>query len=238
MTMELAEIAAGLPLAAPFALAGGISTLREGRRRTALNEAIHELRRPLQALSLALPADPARQEAFDSSLLLATAALDRLDREINGDSSASEVACVPVRFLLEEAVQRWGARAASVGGGVRLRWLSDEQWVEGDRIDLAQAVDNLISNAIDHGGGKVTIEGRREGACLLVSIRDSGAGGQEARRAHLRPWRGSRSRHGHGLRVVARVARAHGGSFGLRCTGRGAEARLRLPLYLAGEGVR
>ena len=59
MTMELAEIAAGLPLAASFALAGGINTLREGRRRAALNEAMHELRRPLQALSLALLTDPA-----------------------------------------------------------------------------------------------------------------------------------------------------------------------------------
>jgi signal transduction histidine kinase len=235
MTVELAEIAAGLPLAASFALAGGITNLREGRRRTALNEAMHELRRPLQALSLALPTDPARQGTVNTSLQLATAALDRLDREINGDSPESEVTCVPLRSLLEEAVQRWGPRAASVGGGVRLRWLSDEQQVEGDRIGLAQAVDNLISNAIDHGGGRVTIEGRRDGRWLLISIRDSGGMALGARRPGWRPGRGSRSRHGHGLRVVARVARAHGGSFGLRWVGWGTEARLRLPLYLAGE---
>ena len=235
MTVELAEIAGGLPLAASFALAGGITTLREGRRRTALNEAMHELRRPLQALSLALPADPGSQEAVDSSLRLATAALDRLDREINGDSSESQPACVPVRSLLQEAVQRWGPRAASAGGGIRLRWLSDEQWVSGDRIGLAQAVDNLISNAIDHGGGKVTIEGRRAGTWLLISIRDSGAEALEARRFPRRPWLGSRSRHGHGLRVVARVVRSHGGSFGLRRLRHGAEAQLRLPLFLAEE---
>src|ERR1700749_208912 len=234
MTVELAEIAAGLPLAASFALAGGITTRREGRRRTALNEAMHELRRPFQALSLALPADPARQRAINSSLQLATAALDRLDREINGDSSESEVTCVPVRSLLEEAVQRWGPRAASAGGGVSLRWLGDEQQVEGDRIGLAQAVDNLISNAIDHGGGRVVIEGRRDGTWLLISIRDSGGGVLRVRRPRRRPRRGSRSRHGHGLRVVARVARAHGGSFGLRWGGRGAEARLRLSLCLSG----
>lgn len=235
MTVELAEVAAGLPLAASFALAGGITTLREGRRRTALNEAMHELRRPLQALSLALPADPASEQAVNSSLRLATAALDQLDREINGDSSEAAVAGVPVRSLLEEAVQRWGPQAASVGGGIRLRWLSDEQWVEGDRISLAQAVDNLISNAIYHGGGKVVIEGRREGTWLLIFIRDSGGAAHGARRPHRRSRRGSRSRHGHGLRVVARIARAHRGSFGLRWVERGAEARLRLPLYLVEE---
>lgn len=235
MTVELAQVAAGLPLAASFALAGGITTLREGRRRTALNEAMHELRRPLQVLSLALPADPAGQEAVDSSLRLAAAALARLDREINGDSLESEVGCVPVRPLLEEAVQRWGPRAASVGGGVSLRWRSDEQCVQGDRIGLAQAVDNLINNAIDHGGGRVTIEGRRDGTWLLISVRDSGGQATRARHARLRFWRGSRSRHGHGLRVVARVVRAHGGNFGLRRVERGIEARLRLPLYLAEE---
>jgi len=235
MTVELAEVAAGLPLAASFALAGGINTLREGRRRTALNEAMHELRRPLQTLSLALPTDPARGEAVNSSLRLAAAALDRLDREINGDSPDFAVGCVPVKSLLEEAVQRWGPQAAMAGGGIRLRWLSDEQWVEGDRIELVQAVDNLISNAVDHGGGSVTIEGCRDGAWLSISICDFGGEANEMRRPHRRPRHGSRSRHGHGLRVVARVARAHGGSFVLRWAGRGTEARLRLPLYLAGE---
>ena len=59
--------------------------LRAGRRRSALNEALHELRRPLQAIALAVlgprvgapPVSRARCE-------LAAAALERLDREING----------------------------------------------------------------------------------------------------------------------------------------------------------
>src|SRR3954447_25761137 len=55
MALELAEVAAGLPMAASFALAGGLTTLREGRRRSSLNAAMHELRRPLQVLTLALP---------------------------------------------------------------------------------------------------------------------------------------------------------------------------------------
>lgn len=233
MAMELAEVAAGLPMAVSFALAGGISTFREGRRRTALNEAMHELRRPLQALSLALPTDSDGQNAVDSSLRLAAAALDRLDREINGDIAEVGIGPVPVRSLLEEAVQRWSSQVRRAGGGIRLHWLSDEQWVQGSGIELAQAVDNLINNAIEHGGGDVTIEGRREGTWLLVSTRDCGGHAAAVRRPRRRPR--SRSRHGHGLRVVARVARAHGGSFRLRRAGSGAEARLRLPLHLPEE---
>lgn len=233
MAVELAELAAGLPMAASFALAGGISTLREGRRRAALNEAVHELRRPLQALALTLPAKASEGGAADSSLHLTMAALDRLDREINGGAAAEDWKPLPVRTLLAEAVDRWRSQAASTGRSLELR-CDDDVWIEGDRFSLAQAVDNLISNALLHGGEKVTIDARRDGAWLIIRVRDEGM------RPWVRPRRevrlGSRSRHGHGLRVVTRVARAHGGGFCLRRLGRGAEARLRLPAAVVAEG--
>jgi len=234
VALELAEVAAGLPLAASFALAGGITTLREGRRRTALNEAMHELRRPLQALALVLPAESGEREAADSSLRLAMNALEHLDREINGDARGEELAPLPVRSLLEEAVQRWKAQATLVGADVQLHWSCGEIWLDGDRSALDQAVDNLISNGLLHGGGKVTIEGRREGSWLVVSVRD--AGGRDPRRGRpRRPLGINRGRHGHGLRVVERVARTHRGSFELRRSGRGVEARLRVPVSSTGE---
>ena len=51
--IELAEIVAGWPLAATMAAVATAQGLRAGRRRGALNEALHELRRPLQAIALA-----------------------------------------------------------------------------------------------------------------------------------------------------------------------------------------
>jgi signal transduction histidine kinase len=235
MPVELAEVAAGLPLAASFALAGGISTLREGRRRTALNEAMHELRRPLQVLALTLPADPGQVKAVDSSLRLAVDALDRLDREINGNTAVGQFTRLPLRSLLEEAVQRWTVQAALRGTNIQLCWSGSEVWLQGDRFALARAVDNLISNGFEHGGGEVTVEARPEGSWLLVSVRDAGGEGSRRSRLRHRPFGVDRRRHGHGLRVVARVARSHGGSFELRRSGCGAEARLRLPFYAAGE---
>lgn len=231
MAVELAEVAAGLPMAASFALAGGINTLREGRRRAALNEAMHELRRPLQVLSLVLPDETEREDAVDSSLRLATAALERLDREINGVAADAPIATVAFRCLLEEAAQRWRTQALLSRGSLELRWRADEVLVEGDRFELAQLVDNLISNAIEHGGAKVMIEARRDGRWLLVSVVDEGRSASAPGVPSRPSRRGGRHRHGHGLRVVRRVARAHGGSFSLHRSDRGAEACLRLPIH-------
>lgn len=230
MAVELAEVAAGLPMAASFALAGGITSLREGRRRSALNEAMHELRRPLQALSLALPARLPDDVAVSSSLRLAAAALERLDGEINGSPPEADAHTpLALRPLLEESLARWRAAAKSAGRDLRLVWRAGEPTVRADRCELSQAVDNLISNALEHGGGRVCIEARKSGSWLSLSVCDGGHPTHAPRpgAAGRRPTPG---RHGHGLRVVARVARAHGGSFTLRQRGRGAEATMRLPL--------
>jgi signal transduction histidine kinase len=231
VSVELGEVAAGLPMAVSFALAGGISTLREGRRRTALNEAMHELRRPLQVLSLALPDRLADDAAVDSSLRLAAAALDRLDRQVNGSPLEGARAPLSIRPLLEEAVLRWKTQAGQSGSDVRLYREAQELLIAADPIELAQAVDNLISNAIEHGGGDVTVDARRAGSFVTISVSDSGTrnvGGP-------RPKRGPVGRRGHGLRVVAAFADAHGGHFDLHRSRDGARATLRLPLSGAEE---
>lgn len=230
MALELAEIAAGLPMAASFALAGGITTFREGRRRSGLNEAMHELRRPLQALSLALPAG---STAADSSLKMATAALERLDREINGSPLQAGKKTVAIHPLLHMAAERWKTDAVLRGRCLRLRIRDAQMFVQGDSVRLAQALDNLINNALEHGGGEVTIEAREERGEVCLAVCDEGGSGAPARMSR-QGKRHERGRRGHGLRVVTRVAREHGGSFSFRRSQRGSEARLWLPL--AGEG--
>ena len=230
MAVELAGVAAGLPLGVSFAVAGGIAALRDGRRRTALNEAMHELRRPLQVLALALPADSGEGRGVDSSLQMAVAALDRLDCAINGSPEAGGFTALSVRSLLEDALHRWQAQALMTQRSIQLCWSAEEMWVDGDRCALAQAVDNLISNAFIHGRGEVTIVGRRQGDRLLICIRDAGADDLGRRRISRRRLGSGRNRHGHGLRVVTRIARSHGGSLRLERSQRGFEARLQLPL--------
>jgi signal transduction histidine kinase len=229
MMVELADVAAGLPMAASLALAGGITSLREGRRRTALNEAMHELRRPLQVLSLCLPTDAPEAMPVESSLQLATVALERLDREINGAALEEVETEVPIADLVEEAERRWHPAALCSGVSLQVDRNGEDLWVGGNRFDLSQALDNLLSNAIEHGGGRVRIGWRREGSWVRVSVADTGAsaGAKAGRRQLLRR---RQCRRGHGLRVVGRVARRHGGSFTLSCAPHGAQASLRLPL--------
>jgi signal transduction histidine kinase len=233
VALELAELAAGLPIAASFAMAGGITVLREGRRRTALNEAVHELRRPLQAIALSTPAADGRAGAIESSLRLAAAAVDRLDREINGGPAPGRIDIAPVRQLVDSAVQRGRVRASLEGRGLRLGWEAGDAGSFGDAVELAQALDNLISNGLDHGSGDVAVEVKRVGGSIRIAVLNDERVGSAAR-----PWslRGllakiaGRRRHGHGLRVARRVAADHGGRFRFRRHAGRCEAALELPL--------
>lgn len=231
MAIELSEIAAGLPFAASIAMATGIGTLREGRRRTSLNEAIHELRRPLQTLALSLPEESEASGASGSALRMAASALDRLDREVNGEPAELVRERVRVRPMVAAAVARWNSRVTESGRALRLSWEAADPALWGEGEELARAVDNLISNGFEHGTGAVEILVAEERDRLRIAVRDGGPGRRRAESARIWGEIGrSGPRHGHGLRIVRRVAARHGGSFRLRRRRDGSEARLELPL--------
>jgi signal transduction histidine kinase len=242
--IELAHLSAIWPLAASTALVLTVQGLRAGRRRTALNEAMHELRRPLHAIALASSGQQARRASVvEGSMALASAALDRLDREINGGAPPALRGTVSIQPLVRAAVGRWKARAALVGASVEMRWPLGGVMVEGDPSGLAQAIDNLIVNAIEHGGPAIVVEGQLRRGRLCLSVADSGRSSRpQARRGNpaetIARLAGKR-RHGHGLAVVRRVAAAHGGRFVLRHSAHESVARLELPLAGSGafEGV-
>ncbi len=206
-------VAAGWPLSASLGLAVAGQWVQKGRRRTTLNRGLHELRRPLQAMALVRSAP--------GSMELALAALESLDREVNGTGSRPEPGPVRCRELLESAVSRCRGRAAVRGAEVRTRWMGGPALVTGDRLALAAALDNLLANAIEHGGSKITIAGSVTNGRLRVAVVDDG-GPDRPRRRSLR--------HGHGLNVVRNVASDHGGRFALQRSDQGAVAMLELPL--------
>jgi signal transduction histidine kinase len=231
MLPELSELAGGLPIAASFAMATGITALREGRRRSSLNEAMHELRRPLQGLALSLPAEGPGSRPAEACLQMAVAAVERLDREINGGTLEAPAASVP-RPAVEAAVDRWRRPAAAFGRSISLEWRARDPILQTRPAELAQALDNLISNGLVHGSGAVVVEVAERGERLHIVVRDGGCG-EEGRRCRrmLRAARiDGRDRHGHGLRIVRRVAARGGGSFSLHRSSAGTEARLELPL--------
>lgn len=213
--------------------------LRAGRQRSAINEALHELRRPLQALSLVNEGPGVERSAsLESSMHLVAVALERLDREVNGGPGTATREAVRCQPLLRAAVGRWRARAMIGGGSLELHWHAGQAVVNGDRADLAQALDNLIVNAIEHGGPSVVVEAQPRGERLRILVADSGrASRPESRRgnpadviAHL----SGRRRRGHGLAVVRRVATEHDGRFALHQSESGSLAVLELPLAAGG----
>jgi signal transduction histidine kinase len=235
--LELAQVVAAWPLGASLAAAVLAQSLHAGRRRAALNEAVHELRRPLQVLALAAPAQ--QGSSIQGAVQMAATALERLEREINGGGVASARAPLPVRPLLDSAVGRWRSRAALAGGSIALRWLAGAATVEGDRAELEQAVENLVVNAIEHGGPEIVVTAMVDAGLLRISVLDSGRQSRpESRRetpAELIGRLTGRRRRGHGLRIVRRTAARHGGGFQLRPSARRTEAVLELPL-MGGAG--
>jgi signal transduction histidine kinase len=230
---ELAAIVAGWPLAASIAAAVTVREVRAGRRRTTLNEALHELRRPLQSIFLAAGSG-AMPPVVAGSARLAAVALERLEHEINGGTPGFVSEVVSARPIVESAVGRWRARASLGGGSLTLRWRAGEVLVEADRNGVAQAIDNLIVNAIEHGGPRVVVEAKTRASRLRVTVADSGRASRPASRretpAELVARLSGRRRRGHGLAVVRRAAAAHGGRFALRRSERGSLAVLELPL--------
>jgi len=235
--IELAAIATGWPLAATMAALVAAQGLRAGRRRSALNTALHELRRPLQAIALAgggPPGSTASPPVLESSVRLAAAALERLDREVNGGDLQRPKEAVEVRPLIEAAVRRWQARARLGGGTLHLRWRAGGVVTVGDRVDLAQALDNLLVNAIEHGGPEIAVDVRPHKGRVRIVVADSGSASRPAARrgapGEVIARLSGRRRHGHGLAVVRQTAAAHGGRFALRCSEQGSLAMLELPL--------
>ncbi len=216
---------AGWPLAGVLMVALVGERLRATRKREALNRAVHELRRPLQLLSFGSGAQ--RIAPSSSPLELALGALGQLDREINGGAGQPSRS-VAIRSVADAAVQRWRARATHGGGSIALRWRAGDAAVIADPARIEQALDNLIANAVEHGGPTVVVEARTTRSRLRISVLDDGR--RPTGHSNGRP-----GRHGYGLELVRSVAAAHRGRFALQCSARGSVAILELPL--AGSGA-
>lgn len=219
--IPLAEVATGgWPIGLTLAAAIAGDRVREARRRVGLNRALHELRRPLQALVLT---SGAAQGPGPHAIRVALAALGDLDREINGGARSFAPRPIACRGVVQPAVERWRAMAAVGCRSLVLRWRAGSAVVMADPDRLAQALDNLIDNALRHGGLRVSVDASICANGVRIGVCDGGPPQfAAARRAD--------PRHGHGLRIVSAVAAEHGGSFEIHRSPAGTVATIELPL--------
>jgi len=121
--------------------------------------------------------------------------------------------------------------------------------LSGDRVRLAQLLDNLVSNAIKFTpeGGRVTVGLAREDGHALLAVSDTGIGIPPDEQARLfeRFFRTSGATKraiqgtGLGLAITKAIAEAHGGEISLESAENvGTTFRIVLPLESAAAGVR
>jgi signal transduction histidine kinase len=210
--------------------------------RRFLGDASHELRTPLALLraelelALRRPRSRAELQAAVRSAAEETERLTRLAEDLlllaRGDRGRLPVRLEPVdaQDVLTSVRQRFAARAEELGRPVRVAAAPGVP-LRADRLHLEQAVGNLVSNALEHGAGTVTLGATRVDGRVEMHVTDEGGGfpPEFAGHAFDRFSRADDARSGGGsglgLAIVALVADAHGGEAGIGAApGGGADA--------------
>jgi signal transduction histidine kinase len=203
------------------AINGALDRVEKGyqaQRRFAA-DAAHQLRTPLALLQARLdgagsgtiPAEAIRRDVSRLNRvvgqLLQVARVDAAHLDLTAEVNLTEVAARVVSELAPLAVREHRSLA--------LESEAEVVGVRGDRDLIAEALANLVENALAHTprGTAVTVRIRRDAA---LEVLDKGPGVAEAHRSAVfeRFWRGPDRRHagaGLGLAIVADIARLHGG---------------------------
>jgi signal transduction histidine kinase len=199
------------------------------RERAFVDDASHELRTPLALhkteLELALRYAKTEEE-WRAAITSAIEEVDRLsalaeDLLVLARSEEGKLALhlrtVRVSDLLGGVRERFAARIDGSGRSLVVE-PADGLTIDGDPVRLEQALTNLVENAIDHGGGEITVRARQAAEDLEIHVEDRGPGFPPdfLDRAFERFSRPDQARGGDGtglgLAIVEAIARAHRGS--------------------------
>lgn len=202
---------------------------RERAEREFVANAAHELRTPLAAIALAVEVlqsgakdDPAPRDRFLGVIERQSNRLGRLVRSLlilaRSQTRTEELRLVPVEVegLLEAvALEADGSEVVEVLCEPRLTVLSHPDL-------LAQAVGNLVSNALKHGAGERVLLSARHipDERVRIEVRDFGRGMTDTERERVfdRFYRGAADvpdSVGLGLSIVREVVTALGGTVAL-----------------------
>ncbi len=226
-----------------------IDALMEGVRHVS-NTIAHNIRTPLSRVLARLYTAqnaPKPAEALPDAVGFAIAEIqdlnvvfDKLLRiaEVEAGARRQTFAAVSLNAIAINALELYDAVAEAKS--LRLtRTLDAHPTVNGDGDLLANAVANLIDNAIKFtpAGGAIHVDTRNEGASVSLTVSDNGGGIPEDERARVgtRFYRLDRAVPGCGLGLasVLAIARLHGGNLQLEDARPGLIARLVLPAFSA-----
>jgi len=195
------------------------------RERQFLADASHELRSPLALLAAEIEwarSRPRTTEEIGTVLASVDGQIKQLASLTNAlldleeaKGRQHETTLVPLDDLLVGAVAAPSKLARAAGRDVELN--TSAMAVRVDRPWMELAVANLVTNAVKHGEGTITVTGQTSGGSVRISVTDEGSGvpASLGEKAFDRFTRGDPTRstpgNGLGLALVRAVADRHGG---------------------------
>lgn len=221
-------------------------------QRTLLAGLPHDLKGPLSRMWLRIEMiddtqfqDGMRQDVQDMQRMI-----DQFIGFVRGaDPGSYQFAPMDLHGWLTEKVESW----QSAGRDVRLLMhVASPVPIQGDKTALGRLIDNLITNALNHGQEPVEISLSVSSATATIVVSDHGPGISESRRAEaLRPFsrlddaRTLTGSVGLGLALAELIAKAHKGKLELGTqAGGGLQVHIDVPLgvdhpaYGGGSGGR
>ena len=214
--------------------------------------ASHDLRQPLQAMSLyaaglshsPLPDHEMRLvDGIAESATTLTQLFDELIEiaRLDAKSITVDARRIPLQRVLDRLEVLFAPVAIDSGTLLRLR--PSREIVVVDELLLTRLLGNLVSNALKYArGGRVMVLARRRSHDLVVEVRDNGPGIGLEQQALIfeefyqaaNPERDSRLGFGLGLPTAVRLGNLIGARVGVRSqVGRGSVFWVRLPLDVA-----
>ena len=230
-------------------MSGQLRALMDGQRRL-LHDVSHELRSPLARLQAAIGLAHQQPDKIATSLERIERESVRMDKlvgelltlsrlEANPDLPKNEP--VDMQELVDGIALDARFEAGDDGPAIEVEIEGEPQAIVRGAPDLLwRAVENVVRNAVKHGGagGRVDIRLVARGPLVHVEVLDRGPGIVEADLPTVfepffrsNPGKNNVDGHGLGLAIAQRVVHAHGGSIVARNReGGGLQVAIALPL--------
>lgn len=213
----------------------------------------HELRNPLTPIrtgleilrQVELPATAARARTMmQRQLALMVRLIDDLMDISRISSGKVELARAPVSAaqLMEAALESSRSGIESAGHQLSIEMPGEQLWVNADLLRFTQVLSNVLNNAAKYTprGGRVSFGACREAEWLVIRVRDSGAGIEQAKLASVfeifaqvdSTLDSAQGGLGIGLALARTLTEMHGGTIAAESegVGKGSTFVIRLPL--------